>query len=292
MTNDNPKCEHDCGKFWERRLTLFGQPNRGWERTNKLHSPICCYCPKPLPSEPSCGVCSNGAILVVGFRCDNCGRENKPQPQADQSVGDIDKFVDEMFKTNFAVNDIRDTPMNTWGLNSAVKSALKAERSSMASLQSRLEEYKGSNQRQGVRIIALEEKLRAAEDKFKHYFTDIDADRVKQIMALEAKVKELEEWKHGKKGIEDYYTVKEALAAAISERDEARSQFLVIKQNDEKRIYTAESQLSALNKRAESLVAGLQPVLDCETSCVEYSALPNCRGVVEQALKAFREGAE
>jgi predicted nucleic-acid-binding protein len=60
---------------------------------------------------------------------------------------------------------------------------------------------------------ALESKLKEAEQSFKSLAEHSEA-KGKDFIALEAKVKELEEWKQGKKGIEDYYTVKETLAAA------------------------------------------------------------------------------
>lgn len=160
------------------------------------------------------------------------------------------------------------------------------------------------------KIIALEKQVADFKDEVsarQFRAQELEAkvkERGEYISRMEDAIEELEKWKQGKKGIEDYYTVKEALATANAKIVELETK--LEERSDCHNGLPAHawySKLSAANKRAEKLVEALEEICNARSavqdnpnmlisSCHDAEATRDCVEMMKRYEASFELGEQ
>lgn len=193
--------------------------------------------------------------------------------------------------------------------------------SKLAEAEKKLSEYSGwsphqflnlleENKKLGQKYIAIDSKLKEAHNTIGTMCDDkleLEAkvkERGEYISRMEDAIEELEKWKQGKKGIEDYYTVKEALATANAKIVELENDLSVIKELEKTlgqpyhlwagTVLSQARTIATTNKKAEKLVEAVQSVVHARAIAKKDGFIIHPIQMVdasmkcEQAIKEFR----
>jgi len=197
--------------------------------------------------------------------------------------------------------------------------ALSAERTKTNALQHSLDhemEVKGDFV---SKCKALESKLKEAHNTIGTMCDDkleLEAkvkERGEYISRMEDAIEELEKWKQGKKGIEDYYTVKEALATANAKIVELENDLSVIKELEKTlgqpyhlwagTVLSQARTIATTNKKAEKLVEALEEICNARaavqdnpnmliSSCHDAEATRDCVDMMKRYEASFELGEQ